>query len=85
MGSAHESSHPDHRTSGVAKVFEETAHRADFEIVERWIVEDGHIQAVMLALRADLEDDFAVLLGFADAGHFSKISGSTPSRYRAGL
>ena len=40
----------------LARAFEETAHRADFGILERWLFEDRHIASLMLAMRADLED-----------------------------
>jgi AraC family transcriptional regulator len=40
----------------LTKALEETAHQADVELTEHWNLIDGHLSALLLEMRADLED-----------------------------
>src|SRR5205823_6627132 len=40
----------------LARALEETAHEADVELTEHWNLIDGHLSALLLEMRADLED-----------------------------
>ncbi len=80
--------------SVLARAFEETAHRADFEILERWIFKDRHIASLMLALKDDLEDGspagriYGESLGLAFAVYLARRYGvptHEPRHYSGGL
>jgi AraC family transcriptional regulator len=40
----------------ITSAFEDTAHRDNFELVERWTLHDQHLTRLMFALHADLDD-----------------------------
>jgi AraC family transcriptional regulator len=78
----------------LARAFEETAHRADFEILERWVFKDRHIASLMLALSADLEDGspagriYGESLGLAVAVYLARRYGvptHEPRHFSGGL
>jgi AraC family transcriptional regulator len=78
----------------LARAFDETAHRADLEIRERWIFQDRHIASLMLALKADLEDGspagriYGESLGLACAVYLARRYGvptHEPRHYSGGL
>jgi AraC family transcriptional regulator len=78
----------------IATAFEETAHRKDFEILDRWAFEDRHVATLMFALRADLEDEspagrlYGESLGLAIAVYLARRYGvptHEPKHYQGGL
>jgi AraC family transcriptional regulator len=75
----------------LARSLEETAHLDDVELITQWNLRDRHLQSLMLALHADLEDgspagplygeSLAVALGhYLIRRHSSRIGSTSPSR-----
>jgi AraC family transcriptional regulator len=78
----------------IAKAFEETAHRDDFELTERWTLHDRHLTALMLAMHADVEDGapagrlYGETLSLAMAVYLARrygVPGQKIRRHRGGL
>jgi AraC family transcriptional regulator len=72
----------------LTQALEETAHRDDIELAEHWDLSDRHIAAMLLALRADLEDGlpagrlYGESLGVALAVYLARRYAAWPVRQR---